>query len=202
MCKYGKFPIHHPDIITENFAPVSATERPYEGLIKVSVLPPRGLLHPVLPYRNGGKLLFPLCRTCTENRQREKCEHTDDERTLTGSFVTLELYKALELGSKIVKIFEVWHYPTVEIYDPDTRTGGLFSSYIDKFLKLKQQSGGWPSWVKNDHDKEQFIREYETHERILLEKDKIEKNSGLKALAKLTLNSFWGKHFLNKRLHN
>ena len=50
--------IGHPRIITENFDDISA----YFGLIKCTVLPPRGLFHPVLPYRTQGKLMFPLCR--------------------------------------------------------------------------------------------------------------------------------------------
>ena len=36
------------------------------GLVKLTILPPRGLYHPVLPLRQGGKLTFPLCRTCVE----------------------------------------------------------------------------------------------------------------------------------------
>ena len=58
--KYGEYPIGHPQIITENFAPLSK----YFGLVKCFVLPPRSLYHPVLPYRTQGKLIFPLCRTC------------------------------------------------------------------------------------------------------------------------------------------
>ena len=58
--KYGEYPIGHPQIITENFAPLSE----YFGLVKCFVLPPRSLYHPVLPYRTQGKLIFPLCRTC------------------------------------------------------------------------------------------------------------------------------------------
>ena len=33
VCKYGKFPIGHPEVITENFFDI--TTKPYDGMIKV-----------------------------------------------------------------------------------------------------------------------------------------------------------------------
>jgi hypothetical protein len=191
VCKYGKFPIGHPEIVTENFLPVSVIERPYEGLIKLEVVPPRGLLHPVLPLRANGKLLFPLCRTCAQLKQQTRCTHTDEERAITGCWVTDELYKALELGYMIKEIHGVWHYKKFETFDPKSKTGGLFAEYINKFLKLKQQADVWPSWVKTEEDKEKYVKEYEEHEGIRLDPTKIERNSGMRALAKLMLNSFW-----------
>ena len=47
--------------------------------------------------------------------------------------------------------------------------------------------------------RQQYIREYYEHEGILLEYDKIEHNPGLRALAKMMLNSMWGK--LGQRLN-
>ena len=111
--------------ITEKFQPISE----YFGLVKCSVLPPRALYHPVLPYRTQGKLMFPLCRTCADNLQQEPCHHSDAERTLHGTWVTLELEKALEKGYKLVRI--VWHFPE--------HTDGLFKDYIDTFLRIKQE---------------------------------------------------------------
>jgi hypothetical protein len=55
--------------------------------------------------------MFPLCRTCADNLQQEPCHHSDAERTLHGTWVTLELEKALEKGYKLVRIDEVWHFP-------------------------------------------------------------------------------------------
>ena len=51
VLKYKPFPLGHPEIITEDFQDV----RSYFGLIQCRVLPPRGMYHPVLPYRTGGK---------------------------------------------------------------------------------------------------------------------------------------------------
>ena len=85
----------------------------------------------VLPYRTTGKVMFPLCRTCADNLQREPCHHSDAERTLHGTWLTLELGKALEKGYKLVRVDEVWHFPE--------HTDGLIMDYIDTFLKIKQE---------------------------------------------------------------
>ena len=46
---------------------------------------------------------------------------------------------AVELGYRIIKIHEVWHFPD------DRPKEGLFAEYVNKFLKAKQESSGWPS---------------------------------------------------------
>ena len=51
-------------------------------------------------------------------------------------------------------------------------------SYIDKFLKLKQEADGWPSWVTSEADKDLYIQQYEEKEKILLDKDSIKKTPG------------------------
>ncbi|WAQ94993.1 hypothetical protein MAR_007464, partial [Mya arenaria] len=48
----------------------------YEGLIKCKVLAPTRLHIPVLPMKCYGKLMFSLCRSCTEAFQQRSCEHT------------------------------------------------------------------------------------------------------------------------------
>jgi len=99
--KYGSYPIGHPKIITENFKSITKGKKPYEGLICCTVIPPKNLLHPVLPYRSEGKLMFPLCKTCTDNKQTSLCKHSLQQRTLTGTWVTKELYKAVEIGYEV-----------------------------------------------------------------------------------------------------
>lgn len=44
----------------------------YFGLIHCRISPPQGLYHTVLPYRTGGKLLFPLCRTYAEENSNDQ----------------------------------------------------------------------------------------------------------------------------------
>ena len=103
--KYCKFPIGHPTILTENIDPL----KKYFGIIKCKILPPRTLYIPVLPARINKKLVFPLCRTCAEIKFMDRCCHNDQERAITGTWCTPEVDKAVELGYKILKIYEVWH---------------------------------------------------------------------------------------------
>ena len=184
---YARYPVGHPDIIVDNFQPISK----YFGIAKVKVLPPRGLYHPVLPYLSEGKLKFPLCRTCADREQTEPCTCSDDQRAIIGTWCTPELLKAIEKGYSIQKIYEVYHWPETTQYDQEKKEGGLFSEYIRTFLKIKQEASGWPAWCQTTEDKERYVNDYENHEGIRLEN--IRKNPGLRQLAKLCLNSFWGK---------
>ncbi len=85
--KYCEYPVGHPEIITTDFK--NLTE--YFGIAKVKILPPRGLYHPVLPYRSNGKLKFPLCRSCADSENQLTCKCTDDERTITGTWCIPEI---------------------------------------------------------------------------------------------------------------
>ena len=187
--KYSKYPIKHPEIYTGADIPEVV-----EGLLKCKVLPPQNLYHPVLPYRARGKLLFPLCRACAETNHQGPCPHNDPEtRALIGTWVTCELEKALSLGYRVLEKYECWHFPNVSVYDPVSKTGGIWASFIDKWVQLKQQASGYPDHVKTTEEKARYVHEYEQHEGIRLDPDRIERNEGLRSLAKLMANSHWGK---------
>lgn len=49
------------------------------------------------------------------------------------------------------------------------------------------------TWCQTQDDKHKFIDQYFEKEGIKLITSNIEKNPGLRSLAKLCLNSFWGK---------
>ena len=84
-------------------------------------------------------------------------------------------------------MYEVWHFPR--------KSNQLFSSYVNTFLKIKQEDSGWPEWVGDDADKrERYVQDYLEKEGIQLDPDKIQKNPGRCSLAKMMLNSFWGKY--------
>ncbi|XP_062614172.1 uncharacterized protein LOC134275908 [Saccostrea cucullata] len=178
------FPVGHPEIITDEFQDV----RSYFGLIHCRVLPPRGLYHPVLPYRTGGKLLFPLCRTCAERQDstsQHRCQHTDQERSLTGTWVTTELHKALDMGYTLERIHEVWHF--------EESSQELFKEYINTFLKIKQEASGFPPDCKTPEQQQDYIRQVLDKKGILMDILSIEKNPVRRTIAKLFLNCLWGK---------
>jgi len=188
VCKYQKYPVGHPELLIGDECYL-VDLRKTDGFIKCQILPPQDLYHPVLPTKMNNKLMFVLCRTCGEKNQNE-CNHNEAERALTGTWVIDEVLKALEKGYTILSIFEIWRYKTVQQGDT---TDGLFTKFINKFLKIKQQASGWPSDCTNQQQKDEYIRNYMEHEGVELEESQIAKNGGLRSMSKLMLNSFWGK---------
>ena len=185
MRQGGEYPVGHPEIILPPIDRFRVTQD-YYGLNKVKVLPPQDLYLPVLPLHLNGKLLFVLCRTCAENlNQTSKCKHHCDQRAFVGVYTTPELRKALEVGYRILDVYEVWHYPNT--------SPSLFGKYVQTYLQLKQEASGWPSWCVTPEDRQRYVEDYERHEGIRLRPDQIQVNPGLRALAKLFLNSLWGK---------
>ena len=120
--------------------------------------------------------MFPLCKACADGLNQEPIQ---------GSWVTNALQKGLQMGYRLLAIHEVWHFPQ----QSDER----FKDYIDTFLKIKQESSGFPEGCDTEK-KQQYVNEYFEREGIRTDQNKIEKNTGLRALAKLMLNSFWGKY--------
>ena len=202
VCKTGKFPVGHPQIYVGDdckmLTGLSHDISKVEGLIKCKILAPRDLFLPVLPVRMHGKLLFPLCWSCVTNLNNDECTHEHvRDRELSGTWVSDEIKKAVEVGYIVMSIEEIWQYNTCQ-YDPtnnqsDLNTNGLFVDYINTFLKIKQEASGWPRDCINEESRVKYINDYKEKENILLEKDKIAKNPGLRSLSKLCLNSFWGK---------
>ena len=81
---------------------------------------------------------------------------------------------------------EVLHWKESEQYDPLTKEGGLFTSYIHTFLKLKQQASGFPEYIQTNEEKDHYIEQYFLHEGILLEKDLIEEKPWLEKFVKVS----------------
>lgn len=169
---YDEYPMGHYEILDNQYCIDNqydvlnkVRKKEYFGFIECDIIPPKNLYHPVLPVKSG-KLVFDL------NEKR-------------GVWTSIEINLAIDKGYKIKKVYEVRYYPK--------KMKGIFKEYVAKFLKIKQEASGFPDWVKTDGDKETYIQDYHTNQGILMDKDKIEKNPGLRAIAKLCLNSLWGK---------
>ena len=187
--KYSEYPEGHPEFILN---PPGTELHQWFGLAKVTIDPPHRLYFPVLPHRYNNKLIFPLCRTCVEekinlplHKKPLGCTHNRKERCLTGTWCTPEILKAVEMGYEIETIHEVWHFPKT--------TKGLFAKYVDTWLKLKQEAKGWPKDCVTEEQKQAYIADFYAAEKIQLEYDKIKENPGQAKLSKLMLNSMWGK---------
>jgi G:T-mismatch repair DNA endonuclease (very short patch repair protein) len=207
VLKYNRYPVGHPVRIVSHFKKLIKVSRctqecqclghhwklPYFGIMKVTLLPPQNLHIPVLPVRMNGKLKFPLCYTCALKESKEECKCSKEERQFTQTYCSPEIEVALNQGYTLVKIHQVLHWEKTEIYNPETKTGGLFTQYINTFLKLKQEASGYPPEVSSEEEKEHYIDSYFEEEGIELTEEKIKPNPGLRSLCKLALNSFYGK---------
>uniref|UniRef100_A0A914IBH3 DNA-directed DNA polymerase n=1 Tax=Globodera rostochiensis TaxID=31243 RepID=A0A914IBH3_GLORO len=173
------YPVGIPKIIQSQNYIVNWTEPvdvPYDGLLKVKVVPPKDLMYPLLPLLLDDMLLFINCGVCAKKAKKEfvragdveKCEHSDEERALLGTFTSIELRKALELGYKVIRFYRAYHF---EEFDTQ-----LFKGYVRMFLKIKVEASGWASDVKTEEEKQAFIDMYRGKYDIYLEPENMKKN--------------------------
>lgn len=117
----GEYPIRHPEQI------ISPKEYNHKwfGPVKCKILAPRGLYFPVLVVK-AKKLLFGLCTRCMNTYERARCNYSDEERALMGTWWSFEINLATEMGCKVMEVHEVHHFG-------NTSTK-LFRKYVMKFM--------------------------------------------------------------------
>ena len=189
VMKQENFPVGHPIVFRGSASSFDYSPLRYFGLMHCKLIPPRQLFHPVLPNRfeteSGNKLIFSLCRSCSQNLNfSEVCSHTAEERSFVGVWCTPEIYKAQSMGYILEEIYEVWDYPS--------KSNNLFKAFVDKFLKIKQENSGFPAGCDTREKKEKYVEDYETNEGVKLDIEKIRKNKPYRLVAKILLNSCWG----------
>ena len=89
-------------------------------------------------------------------------------------------------------VYEIWQYQMTQ-YDQKDRQGEVFAQYIYEFFAQKTMASGYPPECVRDQDKTRYVRGVEETEGIKLDEDSISYNAGLRSVAKLCLNSLWGK---------
>jgi G:T-mismatch repair DNA endonuclease (very short patch repair protein) len=208
IMSYGVYPIGHPIIYRKNDINDNDISS-YRGVIYCDVMPPTNLYHPLLPSHINGKNVFTLCRKCAEDVNQKPCKHVKNGRVIRGGWTHFEIQKAITSGYKVLEVHEVHHFErfacgaydsnrtedTVEVlpsvyYEPQATEDGLFSEYIKLFFKIKTESEKWP--VINELE----IEAIEKKEGISIDRTKLTKdgNPGLRSVAKMFLNSLWGKY--------
>ena len=137
--------------------------------------------------------MFLLCYKCAEKENQKECKCPISDRAFISTYCTPEVEVAINMGYIIEEIYEVLHWPDTSFHDKTIPNSCLFTKYVNTFLKLKQQSSGFPSNISGEEEKKQYIRMYYENEGILLNKELIKKNPGIRSISKLALNSFYGK---------
>lgn len=135
----------------------------YFGFVECDITPPKNLLVPLIGGKSNNKFCFGL-------NKMEKVV-----------IPTVELIKSLELGYKIDRVYEIYHFK---------KTKKLFKSYIKTFMRLKEENGGFEGTME---EKEEYCKMWKDKLDIDIDPLKINNNAGKKANAKLLLNSLWGK---------
>lgn len=170
---FDKYPIGHPIKILRP----TKYDKKWFGFIQCKILPPKKLHIPVLPKKINDKLVFTRCYECAKSITK-LCTHNDDGRCLIGTWCTNEVKRAIQKGYIIQEIYEVWHFE-------ETSTD-LFSSYIKRFMKLKLENTYVPDTKINEFKEE-------AKKKLAITLDTVQNNPGMKQIAKLCLNSLWGK---------
>ncbi|CAO4384738.1 unnamed protein product [Caenorhabditis nigoni] len=195
VMKHEAYPIGEPENVQRNTMKTPMTKPadiPFEGFLSCRLNAPKNLNLPVIAGKVNGRLMFFLCKKCAKDGNQDDCQHSDDERSFTGTFTTVELKKALSLGYWITQVYHGVKYEKW-IKNGDDGEGGLFTSYINSMMKEKIYSSGWPKNVQSEEDKKAFVAGYKEKEAITLDPSLFESNAGKRAVAKLMLNSLWGK---------
>ena len=103
---------------------------------------------------------------------------------LIGTWCTNELNVAIQKGYKIQKIYEVWHFKK--------KSNNLFKKYVQKFMKIKMESSelktGEGCTYKSVNEYRSIVKS-----KLGINLGEIKFNPGMRAIAKLCLNSLWGK---------
>ena len=181
---YKDYPVGYPEKI---FSP-ERYNPDWFGFVKCQILPPQDLYHPVLPLKikcgDAQKLLFPLCKKCAVLQNNKPCFHSKYQRMFIGTWCTNELNVAIQKGYTIQKIYEVWHFKK--------KSNDLFKKYVRKFMKIKMESSelktGEGCTYKSVNEYLSIVKS-----KLGIKLGEIKFNPGMRAIAKLCLNSLWGK---------
>jgi hypothetical protein len=149
----------------------------YFGFVKCQIIPNREDILGLLPRREetSGRLEFPL-------------------NPWIGCFGTEELCLAVRHGYVIGDVYEVYHWTEEESSDT------LLRGYVSFFLRMKQEAEGWKKLGASSENPSEEEKD-EVIERVFVEnghiarirKENMEKNPTKRQLAKIFLNSLWGK---------
>lgn len=149
----------------------------YYGFAKIHVVPRKGDLIGLLPTRDEktGRLFFPVY-------------------PMTGCWFTTEIYLAMQNGYEVTEIYEIY------AWDQRNRSDCHLGAYVNYFFQMKQEAEGWKKLgASSDNPCEE--EKLELVEKLYIQNghlgrirpDKVKKNAVLRSLAKLYLNSLWGK---------
>lgn len=170
-------PIHllGEDINPERFHPTSSNR--YFGYARVKITPDKKDVLGLLPVRDEetGRLYFPV-------------------HPLEGCWGTEEIYLAMQNGYKLDEVYEIYHW------EKEQSSTEHLKDYVAFFFRMKMEAEGWKKMgCLTEEPSEQ--EQQETVEKVYHDSQQlcrirphcVRKDPVKRALAKLYLNSLWGK---------
>ena len=88
-----EYPVGYPKIFLKHQVPQTNEEwqrRGFFGVALYSIVPPKKLLQPLLPFCHQGTLMFLLSNKRCVEKHKDFCQHDDKEWVLTGTWTTIE----------------------------------------------------------------------------------------------------------------
>lgn len=158
------YPVGKPTLLFEQQLAQPVDFSTYLGFASVDIEPPQAYVHhPVLVHCYNNK----LCGTL--------------KKWVNTAFTTTEIVDAIEQGWRVTRVYWMITY--------DGRSNALFREYIRKLISVKIHSSKPPRTANMDLLKQRWRDEFE----IDVKPDECEFNAGKRSVAKLSVNSLWGK---------
>lgn len=159
------------------------------GAIQLAILPPKNLNIPFLLYRTKNrKSLLTLCAKCAEQHNQKQCLHSDIERCLMSSYMINEIEYALNLGYKILKIFECHVY---------IRQKFIFKEFISLLNYYRMCNSNCLANFEDKKEQEAYCakltEKLNLPPNLQLKPDLIQYNPSNDTFYKLAMNSLFGK---------
>ena len=149
----------------------------YFGYVRVRIRPPNTDRIGLLPLRDmqTQRLTFPV-------------------HEMEGCWFTEEIYLAMENGYEVLEIYELYHWSANQVSHEHLR------GYVGYFFRMKQEAEGWKKLGASSEnpslEEQQEIAKRLYHQNgnlAYIRPDKVKKDPVMRSLAKLFLNSLWGK---------
>jgi len=158
------------------------------GAIFLSIIPPKTLLYPFLIYKaSDGVTYNTLCQKCCENRTK-KCNHSDIERAIVGTYMFNEIEYALELNYTILHIFECHVY---------TQSDYILKDFVNQLLYCKTIASNCFENLKSESDRqvysEKLNQQMNFTGNLTINPINVQPNEAMRYFYKLAQNSFFGK---------
>lgn len=178
---YYRLPIGSPihligqSILPERFHPTASNR--YFGYARIKITPLKKDLLGLLPVRDeiSGRLYFPV-------------------HPLEGCWGTEEIYLAMQNGYELTEVYELYHWENTQ-----SSTEHL-KDYVAFFFRMKMEAEGWKKMGAtnenpNELEQQNIIEKvYQDSQRLCkIRPHHVRKDPVKRALAKLYLNSLWGK---------